>query len=154
MKKEYLFAENFAKASLSELFGADRLKKSELLSVNYLANTVLINDGNWNFTLKELPWQAQLTSYRDAAIVDANNDDRPDILLGGNYYNYNIQLGRYDADFGTILINQGNGNFGCESLNGMVIKGEIRHIKKINAGGKESFLLAKNNDSLKVIQFR
>jgi hypothetical protein len=50
-----------------------------------------------------LPRQAQLTSYRDAIVVDANTDGLPDILLMGNYYDNNIQMGRYDADFGTIL---------------------------------------------------
>ena len=28
----------------------------------------------------------------------------PDILLVGNYYENNIQMGRNDADFGTILL--------------------------------------------------
>lgn len=97
---------------------------------------------------------AQLSAYRDAVIVNANNDEKPDILLGGNFYACHVQLGKYDADFGTILINKGNGNFSCESLNGLVIKGEIRHIRKINTGGKEAFILARNNDSLKVIGFR
>jgi hypothetical protein len=153
MKKKFLYASDFAKASLKELFGSAKLKQAELLSADYFSNAVLINDGNWNFSVKELPWEAQLTTFRDAAVVNANNDDRPDILLGGNFYPCNIQLGRYDADFGTILINKGNGNFSCESLNGLVIKGEIRHIRKINAGGREAYVLARNNDSLRVIAF-
>jgi len=154
MKKKYLYAEDFAKASLNQMFGAAKLKNAELLSVDYFSNAVLINDGNWNFTIKTLPWLAQLSSYRDAIIVNANNDDKPDILLTGNFYPCNIQLGKYDADYGTILVNKGNGNFSCESLNGLVIKGEIRHIRKIKTGGKEAFILAKNNDSLRVIQFK
>ena len=34
-----------------------------------------------------------------------------------------------------------------ESLNGTQIRGQVRHIKKINVAGKESFILARNNDS-------
>lgn len=154
MKKKFLYAEDFAKASLNELFGSAKLKQAQLLSADYFSNAVLINDGNWIFSLKELPWQAQLTSFRDAVVVNANNDNRPDILLAGNFYPCNIQLGKYDADYGTILVNKGNGNFSCESLNGLVIQGEVRHIRKINMGGKEVFLLARNNDSLKVVTFR
>ena len=122
--------------------------------MDYFSNAVLINDGNWNFTIKELPWEAQLSSFRDAVVFNANDDDKPDILLGGNFYANNIQLGKFDADFGSILINIGNGNFNYESLNGLVIKGEIRHIRKINTGNKEAFVLARNNDSLKIIEFR
>jgi len=154
MKKKYLYAETFAKASLTEIFGSVKLTKAEILTVDYFSNAVLINDGNWNFTINELPWEAQLSSFRDAVVFNANNDDRPDILLGGNFYANNIQLGKFDADYGSILINRGNGNFICESLNGLVIKGEIRHIRKINTGNKEAFVLARNNDSLRIIEFR
>ena len=154
MKKKFLYAEDFAKASLNEIFGASKIKEAELLSADYFSNAILINNGKWNFTVKALPWEAQLTTLRDAVVVNANNDDKPDILLAGNFYACNIQLGKYDADYGTILINKGNGNFTSELLNGLIIKGEVRHIRKIKAGEKEAFILARNNDSLKVITFR
>ena len=101
-----------------------------------------------------MPWQAELTPYKDAVVIDANGDHLPDILLVGNYYENNIQLGRYDADFGTILINKGNGHFEAETLNGLQIKGQIRHISRIYIGKKEAFILARNNDSVMVIQFK
>jgi len=153
LKKKYLYAGDFAKASLSEIFGKSNLNKSDLLSANYFSNVILINNGNWNFTLKELPWEAQLAPYRDAAIIDANYDNRPDILLSGNFYHSSIQLGEYDADYGTLLINKGSGNFTCSSLNGLAIKGEVRHVRKISLADKEAFILARNNDSLKIISF-
>ena len=100
-----------------------------------------------------MPWEAQLTPYRDAVITDLNNDKKPDILPVGNFYPNNIQMGEYDGDYGSVLINNGNGNFICELLNGCAVKGEVRHIRKVNTGNKESFILARNNDSLKVISF-
>jgi len=154
LKKKYLYAEEFAKAGLTDIFKKEKLENAALLTANYFSNVILINNGNWNFALKELPWEAQLTSYRDAAVADVNNDNRPDILLAGNFYPNNIQMGEYDGDYGTVLINNGNGNFSCGLLNGCVIKGEVRHIRRINRGKKESFILARNNDSLKVISFR
>ncbi len=153
IKKKYLYAEDFAKASLTEIFTADKLEK-EVLNANYFSNAILINQGNLNFKLQPLPPQAQLTSYRDAIVVDANHDNLPDILLGGNYYDNNIQMGRYDADFGTILVNKGNGNFAAESLNGLQVKGQVRHIKKIMINNKEAFILARNNDKAMVVQFK
>ncbi len=154
IKKKFLYAEDFAKASLTEIFSADKLEKAEVLTANYFANSILLNQGNLNFKVQALPWQAQLTSYRDAIIVDANHDNLPDILLGGNYYDNNIQMGRYDADFGTLLVNKGNGNFAVESLNGLQVKGQVRHIKKIMINTKEAFILARNNDKTMVVQFK
>lgn len=155
IKKKFFYAGDFAKASVEEIFSKEKLADSQILSADFFANAVLINDGKMNFTAKPLPWEAQLTSYRDAVQIDANGDQLPDILLVGNYYENNIQMGRYDADFGTILVNKGNGNFVCESLNGLSVKGQVRHVRKINlAKNNEAFILAKNNDSVMVLKFK
>ncbi len=154
LKKKFLYAEDFAKASLKELLGADILGKAEVLTADYFSNAILINEGNYKFTVKALPWQAQLTPFKDAIAVNANSDSLPDILLLGNFYENNIQMGRNDADFGSVLINKGGGQFDYELVNGLVIKGQVRHVKKITAGKEEAFILAKNNDSLQVIRFK
>ena len=107
-----------------------------------------------NFTLQAMPWQAQLSPLRDAVVINANNDSLPDILIAGNYYNSNIQMGRYDADFGTILLNKGNHQFSAENINGLQIKGEVRHIRKLMIKGKEAYVFARNNDSTLVIAFK
>ena len=107
-----------------------------------------------NFTTQPMPWLAQLSPFKDAVVVNANNDNLPDILLVGNFYENSIQMGRNDADFGTILLNQGNGKFTCESINGLQIKGQVRHIKKIMIGKQEAYILARNNDSIMVIRFK
>lgn len=154
LKKKYLYAEEFAKASLSDIFKKGKLGSASLFTADYFSNVILINDGNWNFRLKELPWQAQLTPYYDAAIAEMNGDGRPDILLGGNFYPNNIQMGEYDADYGAVLLNIGNGKFNYALLDGTVIKGEIRRIRKLAFGKEPAFILARNNDSLKVISIR
>ncbi|HEX6845913.1 MAG TPA: VCBS repeat-containing protein, partial [Chitinophagaceae bacterium] len=154
LKKKYLYAEDFAKASLQEIFKKDKFRSADVLTANYFSNVVLINNGNWNFILKELPWEAQLSPYRDAAIADVNNDKQPDVLLAGNFYPNNIQMGEYNGDYGTALLNDGNGNFNCIALNGFSIKGEIRHIRRVRLGENDVFVYARNNDSLKVAIIR
>ncbi|MEP7229125.1 MAG: VCBS repeat-containing protein [Ginsengibacter sp.] len=154
VKKRFLYAEDFSKASLYDLFGEQKLENSKVFSADYFANAILINKGNLQFETRKLPWKAQLTSYKDAAIINANNDSLPDILLMGNYYENNTEMGRYDADFGTILVNKGAGEFSAETLNGLEVKGQVRHIKKIEIAKKEAFILARNNDSTMVIEFK
>ncbi len=154
IKKKFLYAGDFAKASLKDLFSADKLEKADTLTADYFANAILLNQGGLNFTIQPLPWEAQLSPYRDAIAIDANNDSLPDILMVGNYFENSIQLGRNDADFGTILVNHGNGSFTAESINGLPIKGQVRHVGKITIANKEAFLLARNNDSIKIIQFQ
>ena len=153
IKKKFLYAGDFAKANIDEIFEEKKLEEAQVHTANYFANAILINDGKMNFTVKALPWEAQFTSYRDAIVVDANGDGLPDILLMGNYYDNNIQMGRYDADFGTILINKGQDNFDCENINGLEVKGQVRHIRKITIANQDAFILAKNNDSAMVIHY-
>jgi enediyne biosynthesis protein E4 len=153
LKKKFLYAENFANASLQDLFTADKLKSSEVLTADYFKHVVLINDGKLNFSMQELPWQSQLTSYRDAVITDVNNDQLPDLLLAGNFFENNIQMGRYDADYGSVLINQGNGKFELESIQGTFLKGQLRKVKQINTVQGKAFIYSRNNDSLIVINF-
>jgi len=153
LKKTFLYAEDFARARLSELFAPAKLKAAEVLTADYFYNAILVNDGHMQFTTEALPWQAQLTSYRDAAVVKANNDSLPDLLLAGNFYENNVEMGRYDADWGTLLLNKGQGHFEVEKTNGVLIKGQVRRIQKIDIAKKEAFILARNNDSVMVVRF-
>ncbi|MEP6464860.1 MAG: VCBS repeat-containing protein [Parafilimonas sp.] len=155
LKKKYLYAGDFAKASLTDMFSESKLKSSTTLTANWFYNTIFINDGKMNFKAVPMPVNAQFSPYKTAAIADVNKYSLPDILLGGNYYDNNIQMGRYDADYGTILINKGNDKFVAEKLNGVTIKGQVRSIKSIQlANNKKAFILAKNNDSTMVIDFK
>ena len=155
IKKKYLYAGDFAKASLTELFSENKLEGSAILSANWFYNTIFINDGKLNFKPVAMPMQAQLSPYRATAIIDANSDNLPDILLGGNYYDNNIQMGRYDADYGTILLNKGNDNFVAQNINGLTVKGQVRSIQTVKlAGDKRAYIFARNNDSTLIIKFK
>jgi len=153
LKKKFLYAEDLSRASLSDLLGQDKLKTAQVLTADYFSNAILMNKGNLNFETKALPGEAQFTSYKDAVVVNANGDDKPDILLVGNYYDNNIEMGRYDGDFGTLLINKGNGSFVSNSLSGLAVKGQVRHVLPIIIRKQQCFILAKNNDSTMVIKF-
>ena len=151
LRKKFLYAGDFSTAIFSELFSQEKLNSSQILTATYMANAVLINHGNWNFSLEPLPWQAQLSPFRDAISINAL-DDQNCVLLAGNFYSNDIHQGRYDADFGTLLTFNHN-KLQIESLNGLAIKGEVRHIKSIMIAGKQAYILSKNNDSTVIIQF-
>lgn len=154
VKKSFLYAEDFAKASIQEIFTNEKLKSADVYKAYHFANTVFINDGKGNFTPSVLPWEAQITAYKAASVCDINGDNLPDILMVGNYFDNNVQMGRYDADYGTVLINQGKGQFKAKPYNGLSIKGQVRNMKPIQIAGQASqyFVLAMNSDSLRLIQ--
>lgn len=150
-KKQFLLAKDFAKANIEDMFGSNQLSKATKFEANNFNNSILLNDGKGNFELKSLPSKAQYSPFFAAEIIDANGDKLPDVLLGGNFYDCNIQMGRYDADYGTVLINKGKCQFEVSKTNGLSINGQVKRIRKIKIGKKEVLLIARNNEKLMAI---
>lgn len=138
LKKQFLFAEDFAKASIEQLLPADKLGGSTLYEANWMANSLLMNDGKGHFSVEAMPWQAQLSPFRTAYA------GKGQILLAGNFYENNVEMGRYDADFGTLLQYQ-NQRWIASALPGLTIKGQVRHIRPIQIKGASAFIVARNN---------
>jgi hypothetical protein len=67
--------------------------------------------------------------------------------MAGNFYENNVQLGRSDADFGSILVNNGNSKFVYQLIPGIAIKGQVR--KLVDDNGK--IWVIKNNDMSTII---
>src|SRR6185369_7395897 len=89
LKKKFLYARDFAKAPLADIFPPEKLKHADSLSADLFSSMVFINDGKMNFEARPLPWEAQLSTFRTAVVIDANGDKLPDILMLGNYYDNN-----------------------------------------------------------------
>jgi len=147
LKKKYLLAADFAKASLTELFPKINDKSTEILEVDYFSNAILLNEGDGNFELIELPVKAQFAPIKTVVEVEKGAP-----LLLGNFYENNIQMGRSDASFG-MMLNSKNSNLLVSNSN-LIFKGAIRHVLPINIGNKLAFVAVRNNDMLKVFKVK
>ncbi len=153
-KKKFLYAADFAKSNINDIFGKQKLRTADKFKANYFSSVVFINNGNFEFLVKKLPWQAQLSTCNNFAIIQANNDNLPDLFVASNFYYSNVQMGKYDADYGTVLINRGSGNFEANNFAKYLMKGEVKHIKPITINKELHYILTKNNDSTKVLKFK
>ncbi|MFM7671977.1 MAG: VCBS repeat-containing protein [Bacteroidota bacterium] len=152
LKKKYLYAADFAKAHVRDLFPGSKWKQAQTLYADHFSNTVFINDGNGLFRAVVLPERAQLSTYRSAAIMDANTDGRNDLILFGNFHDYNVELGRQDADRGLLLLNRGKGSFEADNIPGLSIDAQVRAIRPIQIQGKQTWILARNDASFRLIR--
>ena len=84
LKKKFLYAGDFAKASIDDIFSHEKLSRADSFTANSFANVLMMNKGASQFESTDLPWQAQLSTLRDAVVVNANGDSLPDLLLFGN----------------------------------------------------------------------
>ena len=75
--------------------------------------------------------------------------------MGGNFYQSKPEVGIYDASYGVLLKGDGKGNFTAltPQQSGVNIKGAIRDMLSIQIGRKKAILVAKNNDSVQMMQF-
>lgn len=153
LKKKYLLAADYSKASIEELFGSALITSAKKYTANYFANALLVNHGNFQFTIQSFPWEAQLSSYRTAIAFPQTASGKTSVLLGGNYYNNSVHSGRNDADFGTVVQGDPKGNISIVTLDGLVIKGQVRHIAPLTIGRKKACVLVRNNDSAIVLRF-
>jgi enediyne biosynthesis protein E4 len=152
LKKKYLLSKDFAKASIGEVFGKEKLSKAVLREADNFQSMYFENTGaGLVFKARPLPDVLQWSTLNAAMPVDLNGDGQNELLLGGNFYESNIEMGRYDANHGNVLSIGKDGAMTVSPLGDLRIKGQIRRIRPILVGKKQCFVLARNNETAIVI---
>jgi hypothetical protein len=148
LKKQNLRHAEYAVKSIRELFSEEQLMNVEIKQVNYPSSCIAFSKGNGNFEIEPLPARVQLSSVKAVAFTDINADGNTDIVLGGNEFNFQPQLGRLDASFGTVLLNDGKRHFALqdERHSGLALNGMVRDIAVIRSGNINYLLFLRNNE--------
>jgi hypothetical protein len=147
LKKNNLKHAQYAVKSIQELFPADIFSKSTVKQFNFTSSVVALNKGDGNFIIQALPTMAQMSSINTFSVCDINNDGYPDLIYGGNKFEFLPQLERLDAGCGDILINNGKGGFVWQkpTKTGIGLRGEVRDISLIKGIDKKYILFLQNN---------
>jgi hypothetical protein len=146
LKKQNLRHDAYAEKSIQELFSPELIASSSVSVYNYANSVVAWNNGNGSFTIQELPLDAQLSSVMAIHISDVNGDNRPDLLLGFNQYDWLPQFSRMDAGYGGVILNQGNRKLDWLPYyqSGIRIVGETRDIKSVMINGRLHYLFVQS----------
>jgi hypothetical protein len=125
--------------SIQELFSREQLAKAKVKQASYFNSCIALNQGDGNFTIRELPREVQFSCICGILCTDVNGDNSPDIIAGGNNFGFTPQFSRQDASFGHVLLNDGKAQFEAMSrLNsGFLVKGQIKHIESIQKGNRQ-----------------
>lgn len=156
LKKKYLSYQKFADAEFSDYFPRPLIDNSLVYTATNFASVYIENLGENKFRLKNLPKQIQFSTVNSILVQDVNNDKNMDLILGGNFYRSNIQMGRYDASYGNVLLGNGKGSFIAlpNSKTGISWRGPVRKIVPIQIGKTSYDVVITNNDSIKFIKLR
>ncbi len=157
LRKKTLKYADYAKATYESLFTEEERAEAFAYQAETLRSCIVWNDNKGAVSVEALPWQVQLTTQFAAAVGDVNNDQRPDIWLGGNLLGLSPQVGRSDAGRGVLLLNEGKRKWRVaeQQETGISIKGAVRDAQFIqNAQGEPLLLIGQNNDSLLIFKPR
>lgn len=145
--KKYNKYEDYANATMSDLFTERQLEDTYIISANYFSNTVMVNEGNGKFSFKDLPVKAQLAPIYGVQVLDINEDDYLDIVAIGNFSYSEITFGSYDAGNGLVLFGNGDNTFtNCPSSeSGFIVSGDGRSFASM-VFGDELYLLASQSE--------
>ncbi len=152
LKKKFLRYDAYAGKSIEEIFTPEELSKASVLTVDQEQTCVFFNKGNGQFTMQPLPARAQFSPVFTILATDISGTGRKDLFLGGNFYGVKPEIGRYDANYGTVMLNKGNRRFEYmpPAASGLFVTGEVRDAAMIENKNGKSIIIARNNDALQL----
>lgn len=154
VNKKFLSYQEYANAPSEEVISPDLLKKALHLKIYETRSCVFLQKDKLTFEKIPLPSEVQFSTMNSLVSHDFDGDKKPDLLIGGNFYDCNIQMGRYDASYGTLLINQGKGQFKTmhnRQIN-LILEGQIRNLRMIQFKEYTLILAARNNEGLQILK--
>lgn len=153
LRERYPTYASYGASRVEEIFDRAALRRAAVLEASTFATMIALNEGG-RFRLDTLPALAQLAPTHASLVADLDRDGRPDLLLGGNFHGVPPVRGRYDASYGLLLRGAGDGSFEAlePAASGVLIEGEVRKIQAVRTGRGVAIIVARNNDTPKVLR--
>jgi hypothetical protein len=150
IRRKFEHYADFGRATVKDVFTPEEMKGVSILTANYMKSVWIENLGAGNFTLHELPMEAQMAPLYGIQSSDVNHDGLPDILLTGNDFGMETGQGRADAFNGLVLLNKGNKTFNPLSFekSGFFVPGDARALSLLQIKDKTYFVATQNRKEL------
>lgn len=144
----------YADAQIEDLFPKSQLDTTVRLNAYMFESAWFENDGKGNFQKHILPVQAQFAPVQDMVIEDIDLDGISDMLLVGNFFDTEVETGRYTAFNGLLLKGTNNKTFEplTISQSGFYNSADARSMELIKSNNQYLIVVANNNSEIKVFK--
>jgi hypothetical protein len=153
LRKKFELYEDFARASMSDLFTESEISDAYVAECSFLESAYIENKGDGSFQIHPLPIEAQFAPVFGMLANDYNSDGNFDLLLVGNFHSSNVEDGQHDAFKGLFLEGDGKGNFSpvLTRESGFFVDGDAKGMAEIKTpDGSSLILVAQNAGEMKV----
>ncbi|WP_420455972.1 CRTAC1 family protein [Rubrivirga sp.] len=148
LKREYLTPSTYVGQTVEDLLTPAQLERADVYQASQLASAVLLN-GAEGWSVRRLPFEAQLAPMAAALGLDADGDGATDLLMAGNRDGLKPDLGRQMSSRGALLLGDGRGGF-RPVRSGFRVGGQVRHLVRVR-GTAGDWVVAVRNDAAPVL---
>ncbi|HKK75049.1 MAG TPA: VCBS repeat-containing protein [Saprospiraceae bacterium] len=144
--------EAYGQTTINELLTPEEQEGALKIEADHLHSSYVENLGDGSFKVHLLPLPAQIAPVNGLVATDINGDTELDIVLVGNDYGNEVNMGQYDALIGLALLGDGQGHFEALSAAeaGFLVDGDAKAMVQIaGANGSEILLASQNRGPLK-----
>lgn len=118
LKEKFPNHVDYAGKQITEIFTAEQLRQAVVKEAYTFASSVFYGQAGGSFRPQPLPLEAQFSPVFAIMAKDFDADGVKDLLLAGNFYGLNPQLGRHDASYGALLKGARGAAFRARHSNG------------------------------------
>ncbi|WP_299251472.1 VCBS repeat-containing protein [uncultured Aquimarina sp.] len=150
IKKKFRRYQQYSQATLDSIFSKKEMEGALKLSAHTFSSAYFENKGDGTFVAHNLPKSTQFSEVHGILPIDINKDGNLDLILTGNNYHTDVEMGRSDASIGTVLLGDGTGNFETISADksGFSIIGDARGIYMLQKKHETMVLTVCNEGNL------
>lgn len=156
LKKRFSSYAAYGQLTFSEMLTPEELNGAYVAQATEFRSSYLENRGNGTFRLQPLPMMAQTAPVFGMLTEDVDQDGQLDVLLVGNNYGSDVQVGRYDAMKGLLLRGNGRGDFQPTTLSrsGFCADRDARSLVELLTAepNQALYVVANNSDTLQTFR--
>jgi hypothetical protein len=149
--KRYARNDFYARATLGEIVGEDKLAAADRFAATQFESGVFLSqaDGTWKFS--PLPRVAQIAPLQGLLAGDFDGDGHADIFAVQNSYAPVASIGHFDGGLGQLLSGDGHGGFAAipPAQSGLIVPGDAKALVglDLNGDGWLDFVVSRNQDT-------
>ncbi len=148
--KRFLLNNSYARATLGEIFGEDKLAKTQRFAAKALRSGVSLSQSDGTYRFEPLPRVAQIAPLQGIVAGDFDGDGHADIYAVQNSFVPIPAIGRFDGGLSQLLRGDGHGHFTAVPLaeSGLLVPGDAKAlvVLDLDHDGWPDFLVSRNND--------